>query len=331
MNATISGAGSTLAAPIYETWASALKSGQALTVNYNGTGSGAGVSSLQGKTVAFAGSDPALKPKDVKGFKGKKTFQFPVAAGAITVSYNVPGVKTGLKLTGPVIADIFDGTVTKWNSPEIKSLNPGVKLPSTAIHTVYRSDSSGTTNGFTTFLSATSPTFKSKVGAGKSVKFPVGSGASGNPGVATAVSQTPGSVGYVEQAYALQHKFTYASVKNAAGKWVAPTIPASSAAFTGIKVPSNLGLSTINSKTASAYPIVSQTFLDTYQDPCKDGGLNQTKAKGLKAFLTYAFGAGQKTFGTGQGQLPYASLPAAIASKDNAQLAKLTCNGKPIK
>jgi phosphate transport system substrate-binding protein len=328
-SATLNGAGSTLAAPIYQQWGSNLKS-QGLTVNFNPVGSGTGIADLQTATVDFAGSDPALKPTDLKAMKGP-TLQFPVAFGAITVSYNLSGYKkSGLKLDGKTIADIFMGKVKTWNDPEIKALNPGVTLPSTAITVVHRSDSSGTTNGFTTFLSDADPAWASSVGAGKDVKWPVGTGAAKNSGVAAAVKQTDGAVGYVEQAYALENGFTYASVKNSAGTYELPTIANTSAAAQGIAVPADLGISTINSSTSGAYPIVSQTFLDVYQDPCKSGGASAGVASGLKKFLTYAFGPGQQTLGAGGNQLPYAPLPASLAAKDTAQLSKLTCNGSPI-
>ncbi len=326
-SATLDGAGSTLAAPIYQQWGSNLKS-QGLTINYNPVGSGTGIADLQTATVTFAGSDPSLKPTDVKGMKGP-VFQFPVAFGAITVSYNLPGVKSGLKLDGPTLADIFSGKIKAWNDAAIKNLNPGLSLPSTAITVVHRSDSSGTTDGFTTYLSDVSPTWASSIGSGKDVKWPVGTGAAKNSGVAAAVKQTTGAVGYVEQAYALENGFTYASVKNSAGTYVLPTISNTSAAADGVKVPPDLGISTINSPNPQAYPIVSQTFLVTYQDPCKQGA-SSSVASGLKKFLTYAFGPGQQTLGSGSSQLPYAPLPSSLAAKDSAQLAKMTCNGSPI-
>jgi phosphate transport system substrate-binding protein len=325
--ATLNGAGSTLAQPIYQQWGSSLK-GQGLTVNYNGVGSGAGVTDLQTATVDFAGSDPALKAEDVKGMKGP-VLQFPVAFGAITVSYNLPGIKSGLKLDGPTLANIFSGKIKTWNDPAIKALNSGMSLPSTAITVVHRSDSSGTTKGFTTYLSDVSPSWKSSIGADKDVKWPVGTGAAKNSGVAAAVKQTQGAVGYVEQAYALENGFTYAAVKNGSS-YVLPTIENTSSAANGIKVPSDLGISTINSSTAGAYPIVSQTFLDVYKDPCKDGKESASTAKGLKSFLAYAFGAGQQTLGSGGDKLPYAPLPSALAAKDNTQLQTMTCNGSPI-
>jgi phosphate transport system substrate-binding protein len=325
---TVNGAGSTLAAPIYQQWGSTLK-GQGLTINFNPVGSGAGQTQLASATVDFAGSDPSLKPSDKAKMKGP-VLQFPVAAGAITVSYNLSGIKSGLKLDGPTVAKIFQGTIKTWNDPAIKTLNPGMSLPSTNITVVHRSDSSGTTQGFTTWLSDVDPAWKSSVGEGKDVQWPTGTGGKGNSGVAAVVKQTAGAIGYVEQAYALENGFTYAAIKNSAGSYVLPTIPNTSAAFLGIKVPPDLGISTINSSNPGAYPIVSQTFLDAYKDPCKDGGTNSGTAAALKKFLTYAFGAGQQTLGAGSNQLPYAPVPSALADKDNTQLATMVCNGSAI-
>jgi phosphate transport system substrate-binding protein len=322
--ATINGAGSTLAAPIYQQWGSTL-SGQGLTVNYQATGSGAGVAALQAGTVDFAGSDPALKPSEIAAAKGPID-QFPVAFGAITVSYNVSGVKSGLKLDGPTIANIFLGKVKTWNDPAIKALNPGMSLPSTAITIVHRSDASGTTKGFTTFLSDYSPAWTAAAGKpDKIVKWPTGTGAKGNAGVAAAIKQTAGAVGYLDQAYALQNGFPYATVKNKAGNYVVPTLTATSAAAVGIPIPANLAISTINSPNPTAYPIVSQTFLDVYKDMCK-AGVPTSAAAGVKKFITYGLGAGQGV----EKQLSYAPLPPNILTKDQAQLSSLTCNGSPV-
>jgi phosphate transport system substrate-binding protein len=324
---TINGAGSTFAAPIYQQWGSTLK-GQGLTVNYNPVGSGAGISQLQSATVDFAGSDPALKPEDKSKAKGE-LFQFPVAFGAITVSYNLSGVKSGIKLDGAVLGDIYLGKVKTWNDPAITALNPGMSLPSTSITVVHRSDSSGTTAGFTKFLSAYSPTWKSQVGSDKDVKWPTGTGAAKNAGVAAAIKQTPGAIGYVEQAYALENGFTYAAVKNKSGSFVLPTIANTSAAANGITIPPDLGISTIDSPNPQAYPIASQTFLVSYADPCK-AGISQGTASAVKKFLTYAIGPGQQTLGASSNQLPYAPLPSDLVSKDQAQLAKMTCNGSAL-
>jgi phosphate transport system substrate-binding protein len=321
---TINGAGSTFAAPIYQQWGSTLK-GQGLTVNYNPVGSGAGIAQLQSGTVDFAGSDPAEKSSEIAQGKGPVA-QFPIGFGAITVSYNLPGVGSGLKLDGKTIADIFLGKVKKWNDPEIAALNPGMSLSSTSITVVHRSDASGTTKGFATFLSDYSSGWTAAAGQpDKTVKWPTGTGAEGNSGVAAAIKQTQGAIGYVEQAYALQNHFTYAAVKNSAGKFITPTIGAASAAASGIKVPSDLTISTINSPGATAYPITSQTFLVVYKDMCK-AGVSKSAASAVKKFLTYGLGDGQSV----EKQLFYAPLPAALLAKDRAQLHTLTCNGSQL-
>jgi phosphate transport system substrate-binding protein len=321
---TISGAGSTFAAPVYEQWASSLSP---LTVNYQAVGSGAGITSLESKTVDFGASDPPLKPTDEEAIakNGSPAVQIPMFLGAITVSYNLPGVKTGLKLEGKTIADIYLGKIKTWNDPEIAALNPGVTLPSTAITVIHRSDSSGTTSGFTSFLAAVDPEFKSKVGEGKDVQWPVGTGAKGNAGVAGAVQQTTGAVGYVEQAYALQHNFTYASVKNKSGSFVAPTLASTSAAGEGVTVPANLGIKVINSPAASAYPITSQTFLVVNKDLCK-AGESESIAKGVVKFIDYGLGQGQSILG----QADYAGLPASILAKSKEAAAGLQCNGTAL-
>ncbi len=324
-SATISGAGSTFAAPVYQQWGSGISG---LTVNYNPVGSGAGITALEGKTVDFGASDPPLKPADFTTLeKVGPVQQIPMFLGAITVSYNLPGVQTGLKLDGPTIAEIFLGKIKTWNDAAIKALNPGVSLPSTAITVIHRSDSSGTTAGFTGFLASVSPEWKSKVGEGKDVQWPTGTGAKGNAGVAGAVQQTTGSVGYVEQAYALQHKFTYASVKNAAGKYVEPTLASTSAAAEGVEVPANLGIKIKNPSSPAAYPITSQTFVVVYKDMCKAGVPGgESAAKGVVEFLNYGLGSGQSVLS----QADYAALPSAILEKSKAAVGELQCNGAPI-
>jgi len=325
-SATISGAGSTFAAPVYEQWASA-QSG--LTVNYQSVGSGAGITAIETKTVDFGASDPPLKPADEEAIakNGSPAVQIPMFLGAITVSYNVPGLKTGLKLDGKTIANIFIGKIKAWNDPAIQALNPGLTLPSTAITVIHRSDSSGTTSGFTSFLAEVDPEFKSKVGEGKTVPWPTGTGEKGNAGVAGGVEQTAGAVGYVEQAYALTHNFTVAAVKNKAGSFVAPTLASTSASGEGVKVPANLGIKVINSPTASAYPITSQTFVVVNQDLCKAGTPGgEAAAKGLVKFLDYGLGEGQAILS----KADYAALPSAILAKSKEAVAGLQCNGAAL-
>ncbi|MCW3031830.1 MAG: pstS [Solirubrobacterales bacterium] len=323
---TISGAGSTFAAPVYEQWASSQSS---LTVNYQAVGSGAGITALAGKVVDFGASDPPLKEEEEKEIakNGSPAVQIPMFLGAITVSYNLPGVASGIRLDGKALGDIFIGKVKTWNDAEIKAANPGIKLPSTPITVVHRSDSSGTTAGFTGFLAAVDPEFKSKVGEGKEVPWPTGTGAKGNAGVAGAVKQTEGAVGYVEQAYALQNGFTYASIMNKAGHWVLPTLQSTSAAGEGVKIPANLGLKVINSPSPSAYPITSQTFIVVNKDLCKAGTPGGAEAaKGVARFIGYGLGEGQKILA----QADYAALPGPILARSKAALSSLQCNGSPL-
>jgi phosphate transport system substrate-binding protein len=324
VNATLNGAGSTFAAPIYQQVGSELK-GQGLTINYQGVGSGAGVSQFTAGTIDFAGSDPALKPEEASAIKKSKPIQVPFALGAITASYNLNGVKSGLKLDGKTLADIYLGKIKAWNDPAIKAMNPGMNLPSTKITVVHRSDSSGTTKGFTGFLAAYSPEWKSGPGVDKDIKWPTGTGAKGNDGVAAAVKQTDGAIGYVEQAYALQNGFTFADVKNQAGKFVAPTLQSTSAAGEGIDVPADLAIDTINSPNPAAYPIVSQTFAITYTDPCQ-AGLKKNVAQGMKTFLDYLLGQGQDTIK----KLSYAPIPSSLQSKDKAAVDAMKCNGAAL-
>ena len=322
---SINGAGSTFAAPIYQQWGNALKD-KGINVNYQPVGSGAGVAQLAAGTADFGASDPALTPEDRATFKKGEATQIPMALGAITVSYNLDGVKKGLKLDGATVANIFLGKVKKWNDPAIAKLNPGVQLPGDAITVVHRSDESGTTKGFTGFLEAYSPEWKSKVGSDKTVKWPTGTGAKGNDGVAAAVKQQKGSVGYVEEAYALQNNFTTAAVKNKAGKFVEPTLDTTTAAGDGVKVPKNLGISIIDSPNPKSYPISSQTFVAVYKDLCK-GGLDKRNAGAMKGFIDYGLGEGQGVLG----QLQYAKLPPPLLKKAQAASDSLTCNGSPVK
>jgi phosphate transport system substrate-binding protein len=323
--ASLTGSGSTFAAPIYQQIGSEVK-GQGLTINYQAVGSGQGISDLTNKSVDFAGSDPPMKDEEIAAAKKNgDPVHIPTAFGAITVSYNLSGVKTGLKLDGKTIADIYLGKVKKWNDPEIAGQNAGVSLPSSDITVVHRSDESGTTKGFTGFLQGYSPTWKSKVGSDKTVKWPTGTGAKGNDGVAAAVKQTPGSIGYVEQAYALQNNFTFASVKNKSGKYIVPTLQSVTASGDGVTIPADLRFTITDSPNPTAYPISSQTFIVAYKDPCKAGG-NKTKAAGLVRFLDYVLGPGQSTIK----KLSYAPLPSSVLDKAKAQVKTLTCNGSPI-
>lgn len=323
---TISGAGATFPQPVYDEWASRFKSKTGTTVNYNAIGSGGGIAQFTANTVDFGATDSAMKDAEMKLVKKGTPIHVPTVFGAITISYNLPGVSKGLKLDGATAADIFLGNVKKWNDPAIKSLNPSVSLPSKDITVVHRSDESGTTKLFTTFLSDYSPTWASKVGADKTVKWPTGTGAKGNAGVAGGVKQTDGAIGYVELAYALQNNFTTASVKNKAGKFVTPSLASTSAAGNGVKVPSDLRFSAINSPNSNAYPIASATFMLVYEDMCKAGKSTDT-AQRVANWLNYGLGAGQSV----AKDLQYAPLPAKILTKAQAKVDGLQCNGAALK
>jgi phosphate transport system substrate-binding protein len=243
----------------------------------------------------------------------------------VTVSYNLDGVDKGLKLDGATLADIFLGKIKKWNDPKIAGMNSGVTLPSGNITVCHRSDESGTTKNFTAFLADYSPAWKNGPGVDKTVKWPTGTGAKGNDGVAGCVKQNTGSIGYVEQAYALQNNFTTADVKNKAGQFVAPSLAATAAAGVGAKPPADLRFSTIDASGAKTYPISAVTFLLVYQDLCK-AGMNSGQAKRVKAWLQYATTAGQKV----APQLQYAPLPPAVLSQAKAKVSGLQCNGQSV-
>jgi phosphate transport system substrate-binding protein len=323
----ISGAGSTFAAPLYDELGNRVKGADGITVNYNPIGSGGGIAQFTAGTVDFGATDAAMKPEEIKAAEAKGApVHIPAAFGAVTVAYNVSGVDKGLKLDGTTVADIFLGNIEKWNDPAIAKLNPGAKLPDTAITVAHRSDESGTTKLFTEFLSDSNPTWKSKVGSDKTVKWPTGTGAKGNDGVAGAIKQTQGAIGYVELAYALQNNFSTADVKNSSGNFVAPTLQSTSAAGEGLKIPADLRFSAINSPNPQAYPIASATFMLVYEDMCK-AGLSKDKAANVFKWANYVVGGGQKV----APDLQYAPLPTALDQKAQAKVDGLTCNGSPLK
>jgi phosphate transport system substrate-binding protein len=323
---SINGAGATFPQPVYDEWAARFKDKSGTAVNYQGIGSGGGVAQFTAGTVDFGATDSAMTDDELKAASKKgDPVHVPSVFGAVTVSYKVSGVQKGLKLDGPTTADIFLGKVKKWNDPAIAKQNSGVKLPGQAITVCHRSDESGTTKLFTTFLAAYSPAWKNGPGVDKTVKWPTGTGAKGNDGVAACVKQNEGAIGYVEQAYALQNNFTTADVKNKSGKYVAPSLASTSAAGDGLKVPADLRFSAIDSPGPTAYPIASATFLLVYKDQCK-AGKNQAAAQRVKNWLDYALGDGQSV----AKELQYAPLPAAIHTAAQAKVKGLQCNGKAL-
>ncbi len=312
----INGAGATFPFPLYSKWFSEYnKLFPNLKFNYQSIGSGGGIKQITEKTVDFGASDAPLSD-DEKG-KAPGLLNLPTVLGAVVVAYNLPGVPA-VNLSGSTLANIFLGTISKWNDPAIAADNPGVKLPDTAIAVASRSDGSGTTYVFTDYLAKVSPDFKTKVGAGKSVKWPTGLGGKGNEGVTGLVKQSPGAIGYVELAYANQNQLSVASIKNMDGTYVKPTIEATSAAAVGVPMPDDFRVSITNSPSKGAYPISSFTYLLVYQDQP-----NKEKGPAIINFLKWALTDGEK-FGPA---LYYAPLPAPVQAKVLAKVATITVMG----
>ena len=324
----LTGAGATFPYPLYSRWFYQYASvDPSVRFNYQSIGSGGGISQITAKTVDFGASDAILNDQQKAAAPGLR--MFPTVAGAVVIAYNVndadgKAIPTGLKLSPAAIAGIFLGTVTKWNDPQLQALNPDVKLPDQDIAVAHRSDGSGTSFLFTSYLSQISPDWKSKVGAGTSVQWPVGLGGKGNEGVAGILSQQGGGLGYVELAYALQSKLAYAFVQNQAGQFVEPTLDSITAASTsfGDQIPPDLGQLLVNAPGGASYPIAGYTFLLIYQDmpDC-------AKAQKLVGFVKWALNNGDQ-YAT---DLFYAPLGANVKQKDLQQLSGLTCGGgKPV-
>ena len=316
LSGTLNGSGSTFQLTFQQTASQNFKSIQSgMTVNYGGGGSGKGRTDLASGVVQYAGSDTAPIPsEETASFKGKAVLYFPVVIGPITISYNVSGV-TNLKLDGPVIAKIFQAQIKTWNDPAIKSLNPGVNLPSTPITIARRSDSSGTTANFSQFLVSSAPGVW-KLGTDSTINWPATSrGGNGNGGVASIVKSTAGAVGYVDFADAKAAQLSYATIKNKDGDYVAPSVQSATAAANNATINSDLTFSALWASGAGSYPITYQSWVLVYQ---KQSSSNTVKM--LKAYLGYLLGDGQKLLPG----LNYASLPASLDSKAKAQLDKIS-------
>jgi phosphate transport system substrate-binding protein len=319
----LTGAGATFPFPIYSKWFSDYASKTNVKINYQSIGSGGGIRQLSERTVDFGATDAPMSDAELAKAKGGPVLHIPTVLGAVVVTYNVPGLAKPLRLDGPTLADVFLGRITKWNDARIAALNPGVKLPATDILVVHRSDGSGTSYVFTDYLAAVSPAWAAKPGKGKEVQWPVGLGGKGNEGVAGTVKQTPGSIGYVELAYAKQNKLAYADIRNAKGQFVTPSIAAVTAAAAGAaaSLPANTDyrVSIVNAPGAGAYPISSFTWLLVYR--------NQTDAvKGRKLldFVRWALTSGEKSAAA----LDYAPLPPSMAKQLLKHLGTVTVAAK---
>lgn len=315
LTGTLNGSGSSFQKTFQEAAISGFKSVQpGMTVTYDSVGSGTGRANLASGTVNFAGSDSPIPSDEMSGFKGKKVLYFPVLVGPITMSYNLSGVSS-LKLDPTLIAKIFQGQITKWNDPAIKADNPGVSLPSTPITLAVRSDSSGTTENFSRFLNVAAPSVW-KLGDSSTIKWPSTARAGAkNTGVAQIVKSTAGAIGYVDYADAKASGLTFASVKNKAGDFVAPSSAGASASAAGVTVPADLTFHAVWGSGAKAYPITAQTWILVYQ---KQPNANDVAM--LKAWLGYQLESGQQLLT----QLGYAPLATSIDQKAKAQLSQIT-------
>ena len=320
--ADLVGAGATFPNPIYQRWFYDYAQSTGVKINYQSIGSGGGIRQVSEQTVDFGASDSPMSDQEMSQAKGGAILHFPSVIGAVAVTYNLPGAPDGLKLTGDVLAAIFQGKVTKWNDPGIAALNPGVKLPAQDILVVHRSDGSGTTYIFTDYLAAVSPAWKASPGKGKDVQWPVGLGGKGNEGVAGQIKQTPGALGYVELAYARQNKLPVAAVRNAAGKFVQPSLQGATAAAAGVaqSLPptTDFRISIVNAPGADTYPISSFTWLLVYQNQT-----DATKGRKLVDFIGWALHDGQKEVQA----LDYAPLPANMVQMEIERLKTVKLPG----
>lgn len=313
----ITGAGATFPNPIYQKWFTDYgRIHPTIQINYQSVGSGAGIRQLSSRTVFFGASDSPMSDAQLAAAPGP-VLHFPTVLGAVVPVYNLPGVTAELKFTGPLLADIILGKVTKWNDPALVTLNPDASLPDTAITVVHRSDGSGTTFIWLDFLAKVSAEFKSTVGVDTSVKWPVGVGGKGNEGVSGMVTQTPGSIGYIELVYALQNTIAYGAVQNAAGNFVkasTETVTAAAAGAAG-SMPDDFRVSITNAPGDSAYPIASFTWLLLYQD-----AQDAARSRAMVDFLKWALTDGQAA----TSELGYAPLPQAVIDRELQALSKVT-------
>ncbi|MEC4813563.1 MAG: phosphate ABC transporter substrate-binding protein PstS [Scytonema sp. PMC 1069.18] len=312
---SLTGAGASFPAPLYQTWFQSLNQKYPnLRINYQSVGSGAGVEQFTKGTVDFGASDVAMKDEEIKKVD-RGVLLLPMTAGSIVMAYNIPGVDQQIKLPREVYTNILLGNIKTWDDPKIKAANEGVNLPNTPIAVVYRSDGSGTTGVFTKHLSAISPEWKSKVGEGKTVNWPTGVGAKGNEGVTAQIQQTPGAIGYVEYGYAKQNKLTVAALENQSGNFVVPTEESASKTLDAVTLPANLREFIADPQGTDSYPIVTYTWILAYEKYP-----DAAKAKAMEAMIEYGLTEGQKI----APELGYVPLPPSVVQKVAAAADKIS-------
>jgi phosphate transport system substrate-binding protein len=312
----INGAGATFPNPIYSKWTSEYnKLHPNVRINYQSVGSGAGIRQLTNRTVFFGASDQPMKDEQMQGAPGA-VLHFPTVIGAVVPIYNLPGVTADLKFTGPVLADIVMGKITRWNDAALRKLNPDASLPDMPLTFVHRSDGSGTTFIWADYLAKVSPEFKSTVGVDASLNWPAGVGAKGNDGVAGLVKQTPGSIGYTEPAYANQNQIAFGAVQNTAGQFVkaAPETVTAAAAGAATDMPADFRVSITNPPGEQAYPIASFTWMLFYEDP-----QDKAQARAMVEFMRWALADGQKF----AAELGYSPLPPNVVDMEMKALERI--------
>lgn len=323
----LNGAGATFPYVIYSKWFDVYQKKTGIQFNYQSIGSGGGIKQVIEGTIDFGATDGPMNDsqlEEAKTKQGTDVLHIPTVMGAVVATYNVSGIGAGLKLTPDVLADIFLGKVTTWNDARIAASNPGTSLPNSAIVVVHRSDGSGTTYIFVDYLSKVSEAWNSNVGVGTSVKWPVGLGGKGNEGVAGQVKQIDGSIGYVELAYAVKNNLSYASLKNKAGIFIAPSLESVTAAAMNEakKMPDDLRVSITDAAGKDSYPISGFTWLLVYKDQ-----KNAEKAKAMVNFLKWAIKEGEQY----APDLYYAPLPKEVVKLIEKKIASIRYNGKPVK
>ncbi len=321
---SIIGAGSTFIYPIMTRWISAFQQNHPnVQINYQSIGSGGGIQQLKKGLIDFGASDAALDDEQLKEMPA--LLQIPESAGPVCITYNLPELKSPLKLSAETLSGIFLGKITSWQDPKIKQENKGVSLPNHAILVSHRSDGSGTTNIFTTYLAAVSPEWEKRVGKGISVKWPVGVGGKGSEGVTGVVRQAAGSIGYVELSYAKDNNLPVAMIRNQAGNWEDPTAAGTTAAIDAFhtELAADVRTAIVNPPASAedAYPISGLTYLLVPKD-----GPDESKRQMAKAFIEYVITDGQASADS----LFYAKLPAGLADQDQKLLGDMMANGKPI-
>jgi phosphate transport system substrate-binding protein len=320
---SLNGAGATFPAPLYQKWFDEYNKLTQVQVNYQAIGSGGGIKGIQDQTMDFGASDAPMSDEQLHAAKGGPIFHIPTALGAIVPTYNVPNVSSKLKFSGDTLAGVFMGDIQKWNDPKLVADNPDLANVNQDIVVVHRSDGSGTTFGFTDYLSTANKDWQQKIGKGTAVNWPVGLGGSGNPGVAGEVQQNPYSIGYVELIYAIQNNLAFGMVKNKTGKFISPSLDSVTAAATASaqSIPPDLRFSIVDADGDTSYPISTATWLLAYANQN-----DQPKAIALARMLWWATHDGQRF----NNDLAYATVPEAINARSEQFIRQIAVEGKPV-